>query len=216
MGNKTLLQYKIDSLHRAGIKNKQIVIVVGYLKDQVENSFPKVTIIENSEYATRNNMYSLWLAREYTKNGFILLNADTWHSGHIFDKAFSFYRPDSIKLSSFILVDSKKKNPEDLCAVVNEKGIVTKVEFGIKPENIVGKSAQFSRFSTADAKVFLRYIENCLSKKEYSLGANVMPPEVLKMMEFKIIDIGGLPWVEVDTIRDLEAAREVVLQNDAL
>ena len=76
VGERTLLQRSMDALIKAGIS--EFVIVTGYLHEQIEdfvrktyqNSLPlregrggSVCFIHNKDYATTNNIYSLWLAR---------------------------------------------------------------------------------------------------------------------------------------------------------
>jgi choline kinase len=210
VGNKSLLQYKIDSLRSMGFNDQQIVVVVGYLKEKIIASFPTITFIENKEFATTNNLYSLWLAKEYVKGGFILLNGDTWHSPHIFETFFSQGNRDFFNLSSFIGIDSSKKKSDDLCAAVDEKGSLIKVDFNIKYEDCAGKSVQFSWFNATDTLIFFKYIEDCLSRKEFSIGANIIPSDVMKKMNVKIIDVKGLPWLEIDTLADFETAQKVI------
>jgi choline kinase len=81
--DKTILDHQIEGLLPSGID--EIAIVVGYEKQQiirhVHRRFgrhtPKITFIENPAFAITNNIYSLWLAREWIRgDGFVCLNAD--------------------------------------------------------------------------------------------------------------------------------------------
>ncbi len=204
VGAKTILQYKVDSLRQAGFQDSDIVVVIGYLAEKIRNKFPTLTLIENPQYDTKNNLYSLWLAREYTKNNFILMNADTIHCKEIFAKAFSSDH------ESFVMVDSQIKEPQDLSVVIDNLGKVLLVDFKLNPEKIFGKSVQFTKFSRQDAAVFMCYIEDCFSREEFQRGANIMSSELLSKMNLMVIDIGGLPWAEIDTPEDLEAAQKLI------
>ena len=72
------------ALHRlAELHNiDEVIIVVGYKGDKVKkhigNCFEgmKMTYVGNKDYASTNNMYSLWLAKDYVKNDVILLEGD--------------------------------------------------------------------------------------------------------------------------------------------
>ena len=68
--------YQIAALRACGID--RLVIVVGYLP----RLHPRVRrrvgarYVENRDYASTNSSYSLWLAREHMRDGFIHLNSD--------------------------------------------------------------------------------------------------------------------------------------------
>src|ERR1043166_6546956 len=81
--DKTILDHQIEGLLDAGID--EIAIMVGYEKQQiirrVRKQFghlaPPIEFIENSAFAITNNIYSLWMAREWINgDGFVCLNAD--------------------------------------------------------------------------------------------------------------------------------------------
>lgn len=68
---EVLLERQIRQLQEAGIK--EIILVVGYRKEQfyyLEEKFG-IKIVENKEYAVRNNNSSIYAVREYLKNSYI-------------------------------------------------------------------------------------------------------------------------------------------------
>src|SRR5262249_21860859 len=79
----TILDQEIESLLGAGVS--KIGIVVGYEKEQIMNHvriryrdhLRRFQFIVNNRYAETNNIYSLWMAREWIdRDAFICLNAD--------------------------------------------------------------------------------------------------------------------------------------------
>lgn len=67
----------IDSVIKALRQNKiqEIYIVVGYLKEQfavLEQEYPEITLIENPDYKSCNNISSLYAAREHLEEAMIL------------------------------------------------------------------------------------------------------------------------------------------------
>ena len=210
VGAKSLLHYKVESLRRHGFQDKDIVVVLGYRQQQIKKDFPGLTFIFNQHYFTRNNLYSLWLARQHTTEGFFLFNADTIHSREIFRRMFAS------TWESAIAVDSAVKSSDDLSALVDEKQGVIQVDFNLSADLIFGKAAQFSRFSPADSKVFMRYVHQSLTTQEFQKGANIHPPELCSALHLSAIDIKGLPWCEVDTVDDLAEARRMVQENGNL
>jgi histidinol-phosphate/aromatic aminotransferase/cobyric acid decarboxylase-like protein/choline kinase len=83
----------LTCLVNAGIK--QTVIVVGHLKENIYErigaSFQgmKITYVESERYATTNNIYSLWLAREHLGENVLLLEADVFFEQELIDRLLS-------------------------------------------------------------------------------------------------------------------------------
>ncbi len=75
IGDRTLLDRQLDALQKAGIT--RTTVVTGYAADQVRQACPRrVDFVQNARYAVTNSLYSLWLAREQLRDGFIVLNCD--------------------------------------------------------------------------------------------------------------------------------------------
>jgi len=74
-----LIERTIRQLHEAGIR--EIHIVVGFLKEQYEYLIDEygVELIVNPEYARKNNLYSLSLARRHLSNTYVI-PCDIWCS----------------------------------------------------------------------------------------------------------------------------------------
>ena len=68
VGERSLLQRTVDALIAGGID--ELVVVTGYLRNLIEDflkaNYPqlKISFIDNPDYATTNNIYSLWLTIE--------------------------------------------------------------------------------------------------------------------------------------------------------
>ena len=81
VGGRTLLERAVEALKQAGIS--KLILVVGYqaanLKKSVAEHIQGIEIeyVENPDFATTNNIYSLWLAREQlAADDTILLESD--------------------------------------------------------------------------------------------------------------------------------------------
>jgi len=81
--------------HLSDVGVEETIIVVGYLKekiyDKVGGSFNgmKISYIESDRYATTNNIYSLWLAREHLTEDVILLESDVFFERMLLDHMFA-------------------------------------------------------------------------------------------------------------------------------
>ncbi|MCA9536262.1 MAG: phosphocholine cytidylyltransferase family protein [Myxococcales bacterium] len=80
VAGRPMLTWALDALHDAGIE--RAVIVVGYLADVIREEYGdqhksvRVEYVENPDYATTNNLYTLYLAREHLRGDVLLLEAD--------------------------------------------------------------------------------------------------------------------------------------------
>ena len=99
-GGPTILDHQIDGLLSAGIG--KIGIVVGYERDQIirhvlasyRPDIARFRFIDNSAFAETNNIYSLWLAREWLRgDSFVCLNADVAFDHRILSRAVSSPAP---------------------------------------------------------------------------------------------------------------------------
>lgn len=80
-----LVERQIKQLREKGIE--EIVLVVGYLKEQFEYLKDKygVILVETQDYAVRNNHASVYAARKYLKNS-IITSSDLYFAENIFQK----------------------------------------------------------------------------------------------------------------------------------
>jgi len=135
-----MIERQIEQLLEVGVT--EIVIVVGYLKEKFEYLTDKygAKLIFNPEYAAKNNLSSLYCAREYLGNTYILV-ADHWMENSIFNA----YEPDS--WLSCVHIDEPSNEWE---AVLGPHGRVRKIEIGMTSGWALIGPAFFSRsFSAA-------------------------------------------------------------------
>ena len=81
VNGKPVLVKQIENLVDSGITD--IAVVVGYkgdvIKELVNQRFSFVHVIESPNYATTNNMYSAYLAKEWIgQSPFIMMNGDVF------------------------------------------------------------------------------------------------------------------------------------------
>jgi len=81
---EVLVERQIEQLKEAGIK--EIVVVVGYLKEKFFYLKEKygVIIVENNDYYRYNNMSTLYAAKDYLKNSFICCS-DNYFAENVFE-----------------------------------------------------------------------------------------------------------------------------------
>lgn len=111
INHETIIERLIKQLKEVDIN--EIYVVVGFMKESFEYLIDDydVKLIINTEYAAKNNLHSLYLAREYLNNSYIL-PADLWFSQNPFrhNELYSWYMvSDQITPESSVRVNRKKE-----------------------------------------------------------------------------------------------------------
>jgi histidinol-phosphate/aromatic aminotransferase/cobyric acid decarboxylase-like protein/CTP:phosphocholine cytidylyltransferase-like protein len=85
-----------NALCRLGeVGTKDVVIVIGHFGEIIRNRFGStfagltITYIESKDYATTNNIYSLWLARSHLVEDVLLLEADVFFERAVLERLLS-------------------------------------------------------------------------------------------------------------------------------
>ncbi len=221
VGGATLLQRAVAALRLAGIS--RCVLVVGYQADAITRyateNFADMTFtfIRNDEYATTNNVYSLWLAREaLLQDDTLLLESDL------------IYEPELLRT----LVNAKET---ELAAVAPYEqwmdGTVTTLAAGGDIVSFIGKN----EFSIAQAAGYYKTINIYKFGKAFLAGRFVPALEafvalrgksafyemVLKELvaarvSLKAYVAQNLKWYEIDDGQDWEIADTLFAPEDTM
>ena len=122
---ETLIERIIKQLHEVGIK--EIYVVVGFMKESYEFLIDEynVKLICNSEYSVKNNLHSLFLAKEHLANSYIV-PCDIWCKNNMFNKEelMSWYlTSDAFDENSEIIVNKKKEINRSLTSTARKRMI---------------------------------------------------------------------------------------------
>ncbi len=220
VGGKTLLEHAADALRQAGVK--KFVLVVGYAGDKlIEFAREKLSDFElefvvNNDYATTNNIYSLYMAREQLMaDDTIMLESDL------------IYEPRLIKA----MVDSPDPN---LVAVAKYEhwmdGTVTLVgEDGTIQEFIEKKNFSYDSVEQYYKTVNVYKFSKDFSARQYvpflsayiqAYGMNQYYEMVLKALAhlhfagLKAFEMGDIKWYEIDDVQDLDIANTMFASDE--
>lgn len=203
----TILDQQIYGLSRAGVR--EIGVVVGYEKDQIIRHiaknhaewFQRFKFIENSRYLETNNIYSLWLAREWLKgDSFVVLNADVAFDPEILPPAMVSTAPITM------IVDPAWRD-ETMKVVIREDRIlrmskqITEKEFGA---TYIGITV----FARHIVDRFFEKLDRLIREGHSNVFFNVAVQELVEegvRVEYTLTL--RRPWVEIDDPGDLAFAR---------
>lgn len=117
-----MIERQIKQLHEVGITD--ITIIVGYLKEKFEYLIDKynVKLLYNPEYSTKNNLATIYHARElFRGRNMYLLVSDNWIRNNMYHK----YECGAWYSSVYMEGDTS-----EWCLSYNKKGRITSVEIG--------------------------------------------------------------------------------------
>lgn len=205
VNGKPILLKQIENLLENGITD--ITVVSGYkgaiLKKTVQDIYPDIKIIHSADYATTNNMYSAYLAKE-AMNGqaFLMMNADVFYDASVVAALLQNENPNAIvtEIGSYI---------EESMKVVEENGRLVKISKAITPEEALGVSIDVYKFSAeSGAAFFSKCAEYIEGKGELKLWSEVALNDILSEVIFKPCPLVGR-WLEIDNHEDLAAAEKL-------
>lgn len=209
-GEQTILDLQIENLFLAGITD--VAIVVGYRKNVIihhveQEHWDKLKHIEfitNPEFASTNNMYSLWLARDWLAGApFLCLNADVLFHPDIL--------PPAVATREDLCVIIDRHYREETTKVITRGHRVLALSKSISPQECTGTFINISSFSGSGPRILFARAESLFAKGERNQFYN----DVLSQLAAEGVRVGftentGLPWAEVDDADDLLFARTQV------
>ena len=214
--DKTILDHQIEGLSRAGID--EIAIVVGYEKQQiirhVQKRFgrrkQKVHFIENPAFLLTNNIYSLWLAREWLNGGgFACLNADVIFDPQILNSALNAGSPVSM------IVDPEWR--DETMKVIIDKGQIVQMSKKISKSEFSGTYIGITVFDQLINTRFFAKMQDLIDAGRVNEFFNVAVQELVdEGLRVGFTTTAGAAWAEIDDPLDLTFAQKNVFPQLAL
>ena len=205
VNGKPILMKQIENLRLNGVWD--VTIVSGYMADVLDSAvrikYPDINIIESVNYASTNNMYSAFIAKDTMGDeGFLMMNADVFFDASVITELLRFPYPDAIVTDIGTYLEESMK-------VIEENSRLVKISKSIRREDALGASIDVYKFSKEGAEAFFNkcadYIEN---RKELKLWSEVALNDILSLIEFKACPLVGR-WFEIDNHDDLAAAEKL-------
>jgi choline kinase len=220
VGGKAILERTIENVLAAGVQD--IALVVGYrstmIREFVQQRFPscKIRFILNPNYAQTNNAYSLLLARRFLEDNHekvmcpcLLLDSDILFSPNV----LPYLMRDESKNKIAVRVQGDH-NEEEIRVTVNARGTLVLIGKHIPLEETYGESIGIEMFSAdAAAQLFailMKRVRNGMGRTEYYEAS--FQEMIDHGTELTSVDVSIFPSIEIDTIEDLECARQMTLE----
>lgn len=201
VGDKTILDYQLESLIKHGID--EIVITTGPFREKLEehvrkNYAVKSQFIHNPQYEVTNYVYTLSLTKNVIDSDILLLHGDLLFEDTLIRKLID-------ASGNRVLVNRKIEPPEKDFKALIENERVIKIGVGLSGSN-AHFCAPMYKFSKVDFLCWLAktnsFIKqgkvNCYAEDAFNEISNEIVLRPLYFEEF---------CVEIDTVDDLERAK---------
>ncbi len=210
VGNTTILGHIMKNLKENGIKD--VVITTGAfaqkVKDYVNVNFSDMNIkfVDCEDYAKTNYIYSMWLAKDFIDDDFILIHGDTVFNEELFKRLINSEHKNSVLLNNGMPAPEKDFKAKVENNLVKEIGV-----------NVFGNNCYFFppiyKISKQSFKIWMKEIGKFVEKgdvKVYAENAlNKLYDEILITPIFYQDEF----CMEIDNLEDLEIAKRYFNKN---
>lgn len=202
-----MLERMLASLRENAID--EVIIVTGYLSGKIEDLVAerfqdmKVTYIHNELYASTNNSYSLWLAKDEVNEDFIQIDSDV-----LFDAEILTLLINSNHKNCLVIDTRSPLTEEAMKVIVSEESKIMTLNKDIDLDRSHGEFIGIAKFSPRVGGLLFEYIDNLVQQGEtneyYEAGYQELIDSGIPLYA---VDTGYHKWIEIDTADDLQAAR---------
>lgn len=219
VGDETLIGRALKILDRKRLN--RIIVVLGYKGEKLREYIQqlglktKLEFIDNPVYATTNNIYSFWLAKEFLQqDDTVLLESDLIFEEGVIDVLLQDKR------TSLALVDKRESWMDGTCVTVDASDRILKFvpgkELDLTGEEQYYKTVNIYKFGRKFLlDVYIPFLEAYMS----AMGQNVYYETVLgliiqlKNCELEAKRLEGQVWYEIDDVQDLHIAESLFLPD---
>jgi choline kinase len=207
VGDKSILEHTLENLIANNIFD--VIIVTGYLENLVRSfvkeRFPKlnITFIYNELYASTNNIYSLWLAKdELLDNDMLLMDSDI-----IFDKRIISELINS-GYDNCLALKRHAVGAEEIKVKVDEKGRILEISKEVILSEAVGESIGIELFKGSSLIELFKIIDRkIIIENKVNIFYEAAFQDMIKNNgNIFTVDITQYYCTEIDTASDLENA----------
>ena len=198
---KPLLERQVEFLKEKGIN--EIIVVTGYLNEKFEYLKEKygVKLVFNDKYDIYNNIYSMYLVREYLADSYVI-DADVYINRN-------FIVTDINKSTYFSAYKRNVKNEWKLCFDENKK--VNDIEI-INGDGFI--LCGVSYWSKNDGILIKNRIEEVIKMDDFTnLYWDDIVKNNLKDLDVRIKEINDDDIYEIDNIEELNMVKDIIENN---
>jgi choline kinase len=164
-----------------------------------------IELVDNDRAEDWNNAYSLWCARDLFDRGFLLSNGDTLHPVSVEQALLADDRPGIV----LAVDDVKVLADEEMKVRFSGTGALQQITKLMDPVDAHGEYIGVARIGADAADSLASALEATWSRDPNLYYEDGFQQMVDRGEVITSAAIGDIEWIEVDTLADLERAREI-------
>jgi len=201
-----ILGHLLSGLVEQGFE--RLVVVVGYESDQVRDYLDvhagglDVECIYNPRYASTNNIYSLWLAREHVQEAFVLIESDLLVDTSLLGM---------LRVANRIALSYFRSDMNGTTVAIDDSGLVGEFSVGgLGQPHLAYKTVNLYSLSLPVWREAVRRLEQRVSAGLVDDYYEVVFADMAVdgMLPLRAVQFDDGCWSEVDTPEDLLAAEQ--------
>lgn len=208
VNGKSLLSLQIDALNQVGIKD--ITVVRGFAKEKIAAN--NVRMVDNDNYDTTSELYSLYLARDHFNENTIISYGDILYKGFILNELLN--DPNDITL----IVDADYELATDFRDYIKAEKSYSKLLFSasvpllhvstdLEPDEINGEFIGIWKCSSQGAEIVKNVIQELSTQSNFLelRMCDLFNEIIARNYKIAVKYIKG-SWLDIDDILDLQKA----------
>ena len=210
VNGREILDYQLSGYINGGIREENIYIVAGYRYEMIcaflQYKYPKVNVVYNSEYATTNNMFSLYLGLKelmqmQPKGNVFINNADCIYEEALMRDFIQQQYENAVAVKSNIFLEESMKITR------GENGNLLNIAKTIKQQESAGVSLDLYKYSTKTIPILFSILKDFIEvKQDLKQWSEIAFPILFDKIAVYPFETGDKKWVEIDDYKDLMEA----------
>ncbi|MBA3853415.1 MAG: hypothetical protein C0503_03310 [Gemmatimonas sp.] len=202
IGGRPLILHTLEALADHGVG--PVLVIVGHEADKLQEVIgDRAEVLLNERFAETNSLYSLWLARDWVKGEFLLLNCDLFFDPQILDELLD--EPGNV-----IAYDSTSSRGREQTKVALRKRRVVDIGKDLPATSARGESLGMLKFDAGGARTMLATASELIADGHENAWVIEATRIVCRQVEVFGLNVAGHAWAEIDFPYDLDVARREV------
>lgn len=203
----TILQRMVNLIRKYD-RDADIIVVVGFMREKIEEEIKNVIFVENPFYEVTNSIASLWFAKPYLNaDNVVLINGDIVVEEKVIEELLCV-KTDIPE----VFIDSSIKNKGDYNVQINGKQILVMSK---DLEEYFGEYAGITKLDRTSALKLDGCVTDMVNKGMYDQWYENALVQMIFNEDFKLYykDISSYKWTEVDCVSDMLLAKQIHIND---